>query len=66
LGVPALFEPPGGQILDKATADALLDGRYSDAFAVLGPHRGARGRIVRALLPGAIQVEALSRQGNRI
>ena len=40
--------------------DALLAGRHGDPFALLGPHADARGaRLVRALLPDAMQVRAL-------
>ena len=37
---------------------ALIDGRLNDPFAVLGPHRTKRGRVVRAFLPGALAVDA--------
>jgi len=47
--------------LSAATVDALAEARHDDPFAVLGPHRGPEGRVVRALLPGARQVELLSR-----
>ena len=40
--------------------DALLAGRLADPFGVLGPHRTAKGRVVRAFLPGALAVEARS------
>ncbi|MCC2095861.1 MAG: 1,4-alpha-glucan branching protein GlgB, partial [Hyphomicrobiales bacterium] len=59
-----MFEAPGAHTVDKATADALLAGRHGDPFAVLGPHATPRGRIVRALLPGARRVEVLSRCGD--
>lgn len=42
--------------LDRATADALAAGTLADPFAVLGPHGG----IVRAFLPGARSVEAVT------
>ena len=59
-----MFEPPGGYALDDAAVQALLQARHGDPFAVLGPHQTRRGRIVRAFLPGAQQVEAFSRSGD--
>jgi len=59
-----LFEAPGAHTVDETTADALLAGRHGDPFAVLGPHATPRGRIVRALLPGALRVEVLSTCGD--
>ena len=47
--------------LDPATQRALAEGTLGDPFAVLGPHESARGRIIRAFLPGAVRVEAVSR-----
>ena len=45
--------------LDAENMFALALARHPDPFAVLGPHRSPRGRIVRAFLPGALKVEAL-------
>ncbi|MGE3245653.1 MAG: 1,4-alpha-glucan branching protein GlgB [Beijerinckiaceae bacterium] len=59
-----MFEPPGGNSLDEATAAALLEARHNDPFAVLGPHDTPRGRVVRAVLPDARHVEVLSRSGD--
>jgi 1,4-alpha-glucan branching enzyme len=47
--------------LDAATVEALIEARHDDPFAVLGPHRGPDGPVVRALLPGARRVELWSR-----
>lgn len=47
--------------LDAATVEALVEARHDDPFAVLGPHRGPNGPLVRALLPGARRVELWSR-----
>jgi len=44
---------------ERATElQALVDGRLNDPFGVLGPHQTARGRVVRAFLPGALGVDA--------
>lgn len=45
--------------VDVAVAQALATGRCGDPFATLGPHETPEGRIVRAFLPGALEVEAL-------
>jgi 1,4-alpha-glucan branching enzyme len=42
---------------------ALCEGRHGDPFAVLGPHREGGQRVVRAFVPGAEGVEALSPAG---
>ena len=47
-------------LLAQATAE-LLTGRLTDPFAFLGPHETPEGRVIRAFLPGALEVEALSR-----
>ena len=47
--------------LGPGIAEDLADGRLRDPFAVLGPHDSAAGRIVRAFLPGALEVEVLAR-----
>ena len=49
--------------LPPGVAEALAFGTLRDPFAVLGPHDTAAGRIVRAFLPGALQVEVLARRG---
>jgi 1,4-alpha-glucan branching enzyme len=46
---------------DMAAAQALADGLLTDPFGFLGPHESDRGRIIRAYLPGAIEVEVLAR-----
>jgi 1,4-alpha-glucan branching enzyme len=47
-------------MISEADLDALLEGRHGDPFAVLGPHPDSEGRVwLRALLPGALQVEAI-------
>lgn len=42
---------------------ALAEGRHGDPFAVLGPHDTPAGRVVRAMLPGAVSVAALAPDG---
>ncbi len=42
---------------------ALVEARHGDPFALLGPHETAGGRVLRALLPGASAVSAVTRQG---
>ena len=51
--------------LDRASAEALIDCRPVDAFAVLGPHPSRHGRVIRALLPGALGVEVIGRGDKR-
>ncbi|MBV8617014.1 MAG: 1,4-alpha-glucan branching enzyme, partial [Acetobacteraceae bacterium] len=58
----AVSPPPP---LDPALADALAHARLGDPFAVLGPHDGPHGRVVRAFLPGAERVELVSREDGR-
>jgi 1,4-alpha-glucan branching enzyme len=50
---------------DPLISEALAGGRFSDPFAVLGPHQTADGWMIRAFLPGARGVEAVSRQSGR-
>jgi 1,4-alpha-glucan branching enzyme len=38
---------------DSGTIEALLQGRLGDPFAVLGPHRGRHGTVIRTFQPGA-------------
>jgi 1,4-alpha-glucan branching enzyme len=52
--------------LDARTVDALANARMGDPFSVLGPHETLRGRIVRAFVPGAAEVEVTSRDGARV
>jgi 1,4-alpha-glucan branching enzyme len=49
--------------LPQGMAEALANGTLGDPFAVLGPHETAMGRVVRAFLPGAAEVELVSRAG---
>jgi 1,4-alpha-glucan branching enzyme len=45
--------------IDHQSADAIARGVHSDPFAVLGPHDGPQGRVIRAFLPGATEVDVL-------
>ncbi|MBV9776719.1 MAG: 1,4-alpha-glucan branching protein GlgB [Acetobacteraceae bacterium] len=56
---------PPSPPLDPALAEALAHARLGDPFAVLGPHDGQHGRVVRAFLPGAERVELVSRENGR-
>ncbi len=47
--------------LPTGMAEALAAGGLGDPFAALGPFDTAAGRIVRAFLPGALEVEVLAR-----
>jgi 1,4-alpha-glucan branching enzyme len=51
--------------IDALIIDALASGRFSDPFAVLGPHDAQEGRVVRAFLPGARSVDVVARSGRR-
>src|SRR6185437_7962164 len=51
--------------LPSGSAEALANGTLADPFAVLGPHDGPIGHIVRTFLPGATQVEVVARAGGR-
>ena len=53
--------------IDDQAVQALVDGRHGDPFAILGQHEAERGTVVRALLPGAVAVDLLSREtGERL
>jgi 1,4-alpha-glucan branching enzyme len=43
--------------------DAIAAARQGDPFAVLGPHRAPDGWVIRAFVPDAISVRALTREG---
>ena len=52
--------------LEPAVVEALITGRYADPFAILGPHEGPEGRIVRTLQPGAKAVQVLDRKSGKV
>ncbi|HEX8669379.1 MAG TPA: 1,4-alpha-glucan branching protein GlgB [Allosphingosinicella sp.] len=47
----------------EAEVAALLAARHGDPFAILGPHRTGGGVVVRALIPGAAEVELVAADG---
>ncbi|HET6566199.1 MAG TPA: hypothetical protein VFG52_12370, partial [Xanthomonadales bacterium] len=49
-----------------AEYQALVEGRYNNPFAILGPHREGDKRWVRCLLPQASHVELLDRTGKKL
>ena len=57
-----MFHNKDGAALDLAIVRALESAEFADPFAVLGPHTGPRGAIVRAYLPGAFYVEVRARE----
>ena len=46
--------------------EAILEGRHSDPFAVLGLHKLPTGYHVRCLIPGAEEVAAYQLDGTRL
>ena len=42
---------------------AIIEGRHSDPFAYLGPHKEADGTVVRAYLPSPVSVSVLPSKG---
>ena len=57
--------PETGRV-DAATLDALMRADHGDPFAVLGMHHTGTALVVRALLPGAAEVELLDVLGRRL
>ena len=57
--------PETGRV-DAATLDALMRADHGDPFAVLGMHHTGTALVVRALLPGAAEVELLDALGRRL
>jgi 1,4-alpha-glucan branching enzyme len=57
---PRLIDDIG---IDAATVDAIVNGRASDPFAVLGPHDVGKSRVVRVFMPGATSVAAIDQNG---
>ncbi|WP_437437771.1 1,4-alpha-glucan branching protein GlgB [Trinickia violacea] len=48
--------------LNELDIEAIVDARHPDPFSQLGPHRTSDGPAVRAMLPGAAQVEVIERE----
>ena len=51
---------------DRHTLDALIHGRLSNPFAVLGPHEPACGRAVRGYCPGSHGLEVRGAKDGRL
>jgi 1,4-alpha-glucan branching enzyme len=51
---------------DESDVDAVLAARQSDPFAVLGPHQKSEGWAIRAFVPFADKVNAVTRDGATI
>lgn len=49
--------------IGRAQLQDLLEGRHADAFSILGPHRIGSRTILRVLLPGALEVQAILESG---
>jgi 1,4-alpha-glucan branching enzyme len=52
--------------VDPYALDALVEGRHGDPFSILGRHRSGDSAVVRALLPGAVTVDLLARDGDTV
>ncbi len=50
---------------DESDIDALAAARHQDPFSFLGPHLTPDGWAIRAFVPDAISVRALTRDGRR-
>jgi 1,4-alpha-glucan branching enzyme len=53
-------KPPGEAIA------ALLEGTHADPFSLLGVHEGPDGAFARAILPGAVSVDAHDLAGKKL
>ena len=49
---------------DHESIEALVNARYGDPFALLGPHKTEAGWIIRAMLPDALAVTVIERASN--
>ena len=49
--------------LDLESVQALASALHPNPFGVLGPHGSPDGRVIRAFIPGAREVEVLRRTG---
>ena len=50
-------------MLDQAQLEAIVAGRHRDPFAILGPHRSGKSRVVRCLQPDAKTVSLINVSG---
>lgn len=53
-----------GEDLSRAAAE-VVSGRLTDPFALLGPHQGPDGRLVRSFQPGAEGIDLAARDDGR-
>ena len=55
-----------GAPLSDDVANAIVEGRHRDPFAVLGIHKRGDGLVLRTFVPGAERVDAVNLAGKRI
>ena len=55
-----------GAPLSDDVANAIVEGRHRDPFAVLGIHKRGDGLVLRSFVPGAERVDAVNLAGKRI
>ncbi|MDH5583386.1 MAG: 1,4-alpha-glucan branching protein GlgB [Gammaproteobacteria bacterium] len=53
-------------MIDSKVLSALVAGHHRDPFAVLGPHRSGKSRLVRTLQPDAKSCALINKQGDVI
>jgi 1,4-alpha-glucan branching enzyme len=58
--------PMSNKKTSNSEYEALVAGRHNNPFAVLGPHKGKNGRVVRTLQPHAKKVELVDAAGKPI
>ena len=51
---------------EQAQLNAIVAGRHRDPFAILGPHRSGKSRLVRCLQPDAMSVSLIDGSGKLI
>ncbi|HQY47746.1 MAG TPA: 1,4-alpha-glucan branching enzyme, partial [Usitatibacteraceae bacterium] len=49
--------------IPSGVIEAIVAGRHDDPFSVLGPHEAGGRRVVRAFVPGAESMDAVTREG---
>jgi 1,4-alpha-glucan branching enzyme len=59
----AVATAPPGERVAAAAIDAIVAGRHGDPFAVLGMHETPVGVVVRAFVPGAERLSAVTPDG---
>lgn len=53
-------------VLPSGAVEALVQGRHGDPFALLGPHQGSDGWVVRAFLPQALSLSLVQPESNEV